>query len=64
MNLDETAKRKVDALIHILEGEVMLLRDTVHESMHWNDARAAQVAISKIQSSANKILLALGIEKT
>jgi hypothetical protein len=63
MNIDETAKRKVDALIRILEGEVMLLRDTVHESMHWNDARAAQAAISKIQSSANKILLALGLDK-
>jgi hypothetical protein len=61
MKRGEATKRKIDALIKILEGEVMLLRDTVDEAIHWDRPSDVRAAICRIRAKAEQIAQALDV---
>ena len=61
MNRGDSDKRKVDALIKILEGEVMLLRDAVDEAIHWDRPGDVREAIYRIRNGAWKIAKTLDV---
>lgn len=54
-------KRKADALIKILEGEAMLLKDTVDEAIHWDRPNDVRAAICRIRAKAEQIAQALDV---
>jgi hypothetical protein len=64
MNRGEADKHKAEAFVKILEGEVMLLRETIEESMHWNEPSGVRAAICRIRNKAEQIAKALDVPLT
>lgn len=61
MKRSDSDRRKSDALIKILEGEVMLLSDTVGEGIHWNRPNEIRAALCRIRHKAEQIAKALDV---
>ena len=64
MKRGESDRRKSDALIKILEGEVMLLSDTVGEAMHWDRPNAIRAALCRIRHKTEQIAETLDVPMT
>lgn len=62
MKCREEDRRKADACIRILEGEVMLLRDTVAGAMNWQRPSEVRAAIVNIIDRAEQVAEAVGVE--
>jgi hypothetical protein len=62
MKRDEATKRKIDALIKILEGEVMLLRENIDEGMHWDRPNYVRAPLLRIRSKIDSIAQAAGVD--
>ena len=61
MKRGDAEKHKASAFIKILEGEVMLLSDTVDEALHWNEPSGLRAAICRIRHKAEQIAKALDV---
>ncbi len=55
MKRDDETKRRVEALLLILEGEVKLLKDEIFNAMHWNDGVLAETALNHIKKKVDQI---------
>jgi hypothetical protein len=62
MNRDEATKRKIDALIKILEGEVMLLRENIDEGMHWDRPQYVRAPLLRIRTKIDSIAQAADVD--
>ena len=62
MKRDENTKRKIDALIRILEGKVMLLRDNIDEGMHWDRPQYVRAPLLRIRAKVESIAQAADVD--
>lgn len=63
MTRDEETKRKIDALVRILEGQAMLLGDELKHAIHWDAPKDAEFAVNSIERTIGKIRLNLGLQR-
>lgn len=61
MNRSDSHKIKNDALVKILEGEVMLLKSVIDEALHWDEPRTVRAAICRIRHKAQQIAINLDV---
>ena len=62
MKRDKNTKRKIDALIKILEGEVMLLRENIDEGMHWDRPQYVRAPLLRIRAKVESIAQAANVD--
>jgi hypothetical protein len=55
MKRTDADKRKAEAFISILEGEVSLLRETVLEAIHWDRQSDVRAAVCRIRNKAEQL---------
>lgn len=61
MKRTDSDKRKAEAFISILEGEVSLLRETVLEAIHWDRQSDVRAAVCRIRNKAEQLAEALDV---
>jgi hypothetical protein len=61
MKRTDADKRKAEAFISILEGEVSLLRETVLEALHWDRQSDVRAAVCRIRNKAEQLAEALDV---
>ena len=61
MKRGEEDRRKAEAFISILEGEVMLLRGIVLEAIHWDRQSDVRAAVCRIRHKAEQLAESLDV---
>ena len=64
MKRDEDTKRRVNALLKILEGEVALLGDCISDAMHWNEPSDPTAALKRIRHKVEQIASAMELDSS
>ena len=62
MKRGDKDRLRANALIRMLEGEVMILADTVNEAMHWDRPNDLRDSLCRIRQKAEQIAQALDVD--